>query len=97
MGFTIRCFDLVKLLNITGCLSVSMLNDMGIPASCEGDLPSLVMMMISRYLTGQPSFMANPNDFYKNKMILAHCTIPRNLTEKYVLKTHFESGIGVGI
>ena len=30
-------------------------------------------------------------------MLFAHCTIPFNMVERYVLDTHFESGIGVGI
>jgi L-fucose isomerase-like protein len=30
-------------------------------------------------------------------MLLAHCTIPLNMVERYELDTHFESGIGIGI
>ena len=30
-------------------------------------------------------------------MILAHCTIPLDMVERYELDTHFESGIGVGV
>ena len=30
-------------------------------------------------------------------MWLAHCTVPRTLVENYRLRSHFESGLGVGI
>lgn len=98
-GFTLRCFDLLGALNNTGCLALSLFNDAGIPAGCEGDVPALVSMTILQYLTGKTSFMANPSriDMEKNEMILAHCTVPTCMTQGYELTTHFESGIGVGI
>ena len=30
-------------------------------------------------------------------MILAHCTLPLDMVDKYYLDTHFESGIGVAV
>ena len=95
-GLTLRCFDLLKF-NVTGCLAMSFLNDIGVPSSCEGDIPSMFTMTLAYHLTNSPSFMANPIDFSDNKLTLAHCTIPRNLTSKYVLRTHFESDKGVAI
>jgi L-fucose isomerase-like protein len=43
--------------------------------------------------------MANPAqlDEAANTLWLAHCTIPRSMVESYKLRSHFESGIGVGI
>lgn len=98
-GFTLRCFDLLGALGNTGCLALSMLNDAGIPAGCEGDVPALVSMAVLKELTGEPVFMANPSriDIDANEMILAHCTVPTSMTRGYELDTHFESGIGVGI
>lgn len=98
-GLTIRCFDLLSKVHNTGCIAVSLLNDEGIISSCEGDLPALISMLILNVLTGEPIFMANPSsiDTDKNQIVLAHCTIPLNMTEDYVLDTHFESKIGVGI
>lgn len=95
-GLTLRCFDLIKF-NVTGCLAISMLNDMGIPSACEGDIPSMFTMNLAYHLTNGPSFMANPIDFSDRFLTMAHCTIPRNLTSKYVLRTHFESDKGIGI
>jgi len=98
-GLTIRCFDLLNTVHNTGCIALSLLNDEGIISSCEGDVPALISMLILNALSGEPVFMANPSsiDVEKNQVILAHCTVPLTMTEDYVLDTHFESSIGVGI
>lgn len=98
-GFTLRCFDLLTSIKSTGCLALSMLNDEGITAGCEGDIPALLSMFVLRALTELPSFMANPSviDPQNNTAIFAHCTVPTSITEEYILDTHFESGIGVGV
>ena len=98
-GITIRCFDLLEIYKNTGCLGLSLLNDEGIIAGCEGDIPALVSMVILHYLTDEPVFMANPSsiDINQNEIILAHCTLPLNMPDEFYLKTHFESGLGVGI
>jgi L-fucose isomerase-like protein len=98
-GITVRCFDLLEIYKNTGCLGISLLNDEGIVAGCEGDIPALISMVILHYLTDEPVFMANPSsiDIDKNEIILAHCTLPLNMSDEFYLKTHFESGLGVGI
>ena len=98
-GITVRCFDLLEVYKNTGCLGLSLLNDEGIIAGCEGDIPALISMVILYYLTDEPVFMANPSsiDIDKNEIILAHCTLPLNMPDEFYLKTHFESGLGVGI
>jgi L-fucose isomerase-like protein len=98
-GITVRCFDLLEIYKNTGCLGLSLLNDEGIVAGCEGDIPALISMVILHYLTDEPVFMANPASINidKNEVILAHCTLPLNMPDKFYLKTHFESGMGVGI
>lgn len=93
----IKCFDLIELLNTTGCLAVSLLNDAGITAGCEADMPATLTMYVLQLLTGNPPFMGNPCSVSENEIILAHCTIPTQLTESFTLRTHFESGTGVGI
>ena len=98
-GLTIRCFDLLSTVYNTGCIALSLLNDEGIISSCEGDVPALISMLILNALSDEPVFMANPSsiDVEKNEVILAHCTVPLDMTKDYALDTHFESGIGVGI
>ena len=98
-GLTIRCFDLLGDLKTTACLSLALLNKEGIVATCEGDIPTMVSMHILNKITGQRGFQANPSriDATGGKMILAHCTLPLDMADKYYLDTHFESGIGVAV
>ena len=98
-GLTVRCFDLLKKYNNTACLALALLNEEGITAGCEGDIFSLLTMHVVNALTGRSSFMANPSKFnYEdNSLLLAHCTVPLNMTSSYSLTTHFESGLGIGV
>ena len=98
-AFTLRCFDLLTTVGNTGCLAISCFNSEGVPASCEGDVPALVSMMVSHALTGVSGFQANPAqiDAETGRILFAHCTIPFNMVEDWQFDTHFESGIGVGI
>ncbi len=98
-GLTIRCFDLLNKLNTTSCLSLALLNQEGIVATCEGDIPTMISMHILNKISNQVGFQANPSriDVENKKMILAHCTLPLNMVDNFYLDTHFESGIGVAI
>lgn len=98
-GFTIRCFDIIKAVKMSACLALALLNQDGIIASCEGDVPAMITaeaILLSLHLH---AFQANPNwiDPMKNELTLAHCTLPLDLAESYQFATHFESGIGLGI
>ena len=96
---TVRCFDLLTSVHTTGCLALSILNAEGIYAGCEGDMPSLISMMILGEIAQQPVFMCNLNriDTEKSELIFAHCTLPANMPYEMSLTTHYESGIGVAI
>ena len=98
-AFTLRCFDLLTAVGNTGCLALASFNAEGIPASCEGDVPALLSMMIAQALTGVTGFQANPSriDVETGQMLFAHCTVPFNMVTDWQYDTHFESGIGVGI
>ena len=98
-AFTLRCFDLLSTVGNTGCLALACFNSEGVPASCEGDVPALLSMMIAHALTGITGFQANPAriDTETGEMLFAHCTIPFNMVEDWQFDTHVESGIGVGI
>ena len=97
-GITLRCFDLLSTVKNTGCIALSKLNDEGIPASCEGDIPALLTMMVVKKVTGELCFQVNPARIQPDgEMLFAHCTIPLKMTEKHEYTTHFESGIGVAI
>jgi L-fucose isomerase-like protein len=96
---TVRCFDLLGDPGTSGCLALASLNDDGIVAGCEGDVPSALAMLWVRHLLGRPTWMANPAtlDVERNELVLAHCTVAPSMVESWSLDTHFESGMGVGI
>lgn len=96
---TVRCFDLLGDPGTSGCLALASLNDDGIVAGCEGDLPSTLAMLLARHLLDQPAWMANPAqvEVDTNRLLLAHCTVAPSMVDGMSLDTHFESGKGVGI
>ena len=98
-GVAVRCFDLLKPYNNTGCLALAILNAQGIYAACEADSRSLFSMFVVGELSKKPVFMANPSviDTDKCEMVLAHCVLPLTMPKSYKLTTHFESGIGVAV
>ncbi|MDD5732763.1 MAG: hypothetical protein PHT64_03085, partial [Bacteroidales bacterium] len=98
-ALTIKCFDLIKSCNVTACMAISLFNRAGVPAACEGDIPSLLTMIMAGYLSHSPVFMANPVAYNKerNTMDIAHCTVPLNMTSSFALNSHYETGIGVSV
>jgi len=99
-AFTLNCFDLIPLTRTTGCVALALLNQEGIPAGCEGDMQTLLTMLLVQTATGQPCFMANPSKIIDNArrdMIFAHCTIAPSMTDRYVIRNHYESLSGVAI
>jgi len=99
-AITVQCFSLLQDTDISGCFSLSCLNDRkDFVAGCEGDLPATFTMLLAKMLTGSSSFMANVASIDEefNTVVFAHCTVPRQMTEGYEITTHFETGKSVGI
>jgi len=97
---SVQCFTLLMDTGISGCFSLSFLNDKeNFVAGCEGDIPATFTMLLSKMLTGTPSFMANVASVNQelNTAVFAHCTIPTSITEKYEITNHFETGMSVGV
>ena len=96
-AMTIRCFDIVKACGTTSCLALALLNDEGIVAGCEGDMQTLMSMYLAKRLCGEVAFMANPSQLTDRTSMLAHCTIPLTMCDETIVRSHFESSIGVAI
>ena len=96
-ALTIRCFDIVKACNTTSCLALALLNDEGIVAGCEGDMQTLMSMYLAKRICGETAFMANPSQLTDKTSMLAHCTIPLSMCDETIVRSHFESGIGVAV
>ena len=98
-ALTMKCFDLITAKQVSACLAFALLNEEGIIAGCEGDIPSALTMMIMQSLTGEAPFMANPAymDAEHSEAVYAHCTIPISMLTSYTLATHFESGLSFAL
>ena len=96
---TLRCFSLIGPLQTSGCLALSRLNDEGLICGCEGDVPAVFSMLLLFALTAEIPFMANPAavDTADNRLLLAHCSVPRRAVTAYRLQSHFETGLGIGL
>ncbi len=99
-ALTLNCFDLIPKTGTTGCVALALLNQDGIPAGCEGDMQTILTMLAVKAATGEMSFMANPStitDHDKHEMVFAHCTIAPGMTDRYIVRNHYESQSGVAI
>lgn len=96
---SLSCFNLMDYTSTTGCLALSLLNDDGIIAGCEGDLQAIFTLLITKAITGETGFMANPSliNTQNNEIIFAHCTIGLKQTENFVIRNHFETENGIAI
>ncbi len=81
------------------CLGFARLRDSGIPAACEGDMDSLLTMMLFQYAIDQPGFQGNATfDTARNALWTAHCTAPLKMDgpdgkeAPYLLRGHSEVG-----
>lgn len=59
-AMTINCLaDLFKTRFITPCIALSKFSDAMVPAGCEGDLNTLLTMMLFSFTSDEPSLMGN--------------------------------------
>jgi len=81
------------------CLGFTRLRDRGVPAACEGDMDSLLTMLLFQYALDQPGFQGNATfDTSRNVLWTAHCTAPLKMdgpdgeSAPYLLRGHSEVG-----
>jgi hypothetical protein len=79
------------------CLGFARLRDGGIPAACEGDMDSLLTMLMFQYMIDRPGFQGNATfDTSRNALWTAHCTAPLKMDgpdgdeAPYLLRGHSE-------
>lgn len=98
-ALTVKCFDVIEKTGTTACLALALLNDEGIISGCEGDIPSLLSMLMLQKGFKRPVFMANPTSSDRAALTVdfSHCTVPLSMTDSYQLPSHYESSKGIGI
>jgi len=83
---------------IMPCLTLTLINDEGYMAYCEGDFVAIPAHILTHYICGNPTYFCNPTFPYKGNMMFAHCTAPRRMDGKKLepveLVTHYESDYG---
>ena len=96
----VNCYEggLKTLKEVAPCFAFSKLNDEGFLGVCESDFAAMAAMLLARYITDKPSFLADivviPE---KNQLLLAHCTCPTKLKglkeepEPYYATTQYET------
>jgi L-fucose isomerase-like protein len=96
-AIAIDCFSIIEDSNFTACLPVAVLNEINIPAACEGDLCSAAGMIVLHRLTGLVPWMANLNHVTQDYAEFSHCTAPEYLLESFTVDTHYETCKGAAI
>ena len=98
-ALTLSCFKVLEQIDTTGYLALSLLNDEGIVAGCEGDLQSVFTLLAAKAITGKDGFMGNSFMVTgrTNEIVLSHCTIGLKQTDRYILRSHYESDKGIAI
>ena len=79
------------------CLGFARLRDRGVPAACEGDMDSVLTMLLFQYAFDRPGFQGNATfDTSRNALWTAHCTAPLKMDgpdgkeAPYLLRGHSE-------
>jgi len=81
------------------CLGFTRLRDRGVPAACEGDMDSVLTMLLFQYAFDRAGFQGNATfDTARNALWTAHCTAPLKMEgpgsedAPYLLRGHSEVG-----
>jgi hypothetical protein len=83
---------------IMPCLTLTLINDDGYMAYCEGDFVVIPSGILAHFISGKPTYFCNPTFPHHGRMMFAHCTAPRRMDGKRLepveLVTHYESDHG---
>ncbi len=83
---------------IMPCMTLTLINDEGYMAYCEGDFVTIPSGILLHFICGKPTYFCNPTWPHQGKMMFAHCTAPRRMDGKTLapveLVTHYESDHG---
>lgn len=99
-GITLDCATLMMTGKLCAfpCMSFSQLNSEGSTGVCESDMDCGITMLLGRYITGRPGFIANDAyDLSNNRITYLHCTAPikpygpEGLSLNYNIVTHGDS------
>ena len=96
-AISVECFSMVIREKVTACLPLAVLNKKNIVAACEGDICSLLGMMLIRGISKEVPWMANVAEIKEETVLFAHCTAPLHMLKSFEIATHFETNCGTAI
>ena len=102
-AFAFRCWPELKDLGIyCPCLGLSLISSMGIQASCEGDIPGALSMLLLSSLSQKPSYLSDLTRIEEKEKVIYyfHCgaAAPQLAGENTICyKTHTYSAWNPGI
>lgn len=96
-AMSVECFSMVVRDKVTACLPLAVINHGNKVAACEGDICSMLGMMLIRALANQVPWQANIAELKEETVLLAHCTAPLNMLKTFAITTHFETNSGTAI
>jgi L-fucose isomerase-like protein len=60
------------------CVALTLFQDRGIPAACQGDIDALLTMILFKRVSGQPGFMGGPIED-GGYLAVSHCVMSRQM------------------
>lgn len=96
-AISVECFSMVRQDQVTACLPLAVFNGKNIVAACEGDICSMLGMMLIRAIAGEIPWQANVAEIKEEQILFAHCTAPLNVLKSFDITTHFETNCGTAI
>lgn len=93
------CFDLeaVRKMRWTPCISLTLLNQRGLPAACEGDLRALFSMYVLSRLSSKPAWLSNVNVARGDLLVLTHDGAPLAMAPRYSVARRMLTGAPAAI
>lgn len=95
-GLTLGCWcfdkEAIRRIGWTPCISLALLNQMGMPAACEGDMRALYSMYVLSKLSGGPAWMGNVNLAEGDLLVLTHDGAPPLMADKYSIVKRMGTG-----
>ena len=81
-GVTIVCSSWIRTEELpVPCVALTLFQERGIPAACQGDLDALLTMVLFKRAAGVPTFMGGAVKA-NGHLGISHCVLPRNLCTK---------------
>lgn len=96
-AIAVKCFDMLDMYGVTGCLGLAEFTMKDGIAACEADIHASVVMWVLKEISGRDPWMGNVSHVEPGELELSHCTISRAVVKSYSLTTHFESNLPLGI